>query len=143
MIPLPQRKPSHIYQSQTHEKPYNHFLQHSHSNKMYFFLSDRVSSIWRTISFQGVRVMRRKFPAAATIHHTYMSTGNMKKCSIKGFYTALLEMIFFNDKNKFLILFYLHLGHSRVSCTQWSFNKSCKIISKDLAVEKLWDWEGV
>lgn len=89
--------------------------------------------------------MRRKFPAAAAIHSTRMSTGNMKKCSTKGFYTALLEMIFFfNDENKFLILFYLHLAHSRVSCTQWSFNRSCKIISKDLAVEKLcWAWEGV
>ena len=89
--------------------------------------------------------MRRKFPAAAAIHSTRMSTGNMKKMLYKGLLYCLTgNDFFFNDENKFLILFYLHLAHSRVSCTQWSFNRSCKIISKDLAVEKLcWAWEGV
>lgn len=47
------------------------------------------------MSFQGVRVMRRKFPAAATIHSTYMPTIEMEgEKSIKGLYTALLGMIF-------------------------------------------------
>lgn len=48
-----------------------------------FFLSDSASRIWRTISFQGVRLMRRKFPAVATNHSTYMLTLDMKILSAK------------------------------------------------------------
>lgn len=81
--------------------------------------------------------MRRKFPAAATIHSTYIPTVDMKKTLCKGPLYCFIGREIVNDKNKFLILFYLHLAHGRVSCTQWSFNKFCKIRSKDLAVEKL------
>ena len=63
--------------------------------------------------------MRTEIPAAATIHTTYMPTGDIKKKpSTKGFYTALLGMNFFNDKKCFK--FYFTFTQLRVGCLAYS-----------------------
>ena len=68
---------------------------------MHFFLSNSASHIWRTISFQRVRVMTKTFPAAAAMHSTYVPTIDVKKSSTKDFYIALLGMIFLMIKISF------------------------------------------